>query len=466
MKKLFIAILLVPFIFACNPAAKKGAELTGKASNLASGFFILGGPGGAKDTVKTDASGAFTVSLAKVVKPSNYYILVGKSDFMRFKVAPGMKLDLSFDASAFKTSLKFSGKGSDINNYLLEKTTKLGDMDYEMYKLDPAPFRAKQDSILAVSKSLLAGVNRADATDPFWKDEEAEVLFTWANNLGMYESYHGYFAGVKDFKVPADFNSFKAGLDINNPAYVGSEAFKQYISSAVYEAVGKKTDALKAADSTAVVSRAKLKIEVAREMITNEEVLYGFLSNDISGAVQFSEIDADLQSSIDYFRANCKDTALLNPFNTMIESWKKLDKGQPAFEIVGKDMQGNTVKLSDFKGKLVYVDVWATWCGPCKYEIPYLDTLETDYHGKDIVFISYSIDEDYNAWLNFVPESGKKLQGVQIIGEKAWESQLCKDYKISGVPTFMLFDKEGKIVSVKMTRPSSKETRTRIDALL
>ena len=150
-----------------------------------------------------------------------------------------------------------------------------------------------------------------------------------------------------------------------------------------------------------------------------------------------------------------------NPVTLLGNEIKVGDKA-PDFNAVGAGLA--PVKLSDFKGKLVYVDVWATWCGPCKYEIPYLDTLETDYHGKNIVFISYSIDEDHGAWIKFVPEH--KLQGVQIIGEKAWESALCKNYKIMGVPTFMLFDKEGKIVSVKMTRPSDTKTRERFNALL
>ncbi|MCX6223891.1 MAG: TlpA disulfide reductase family protein [Bacteroidia bacterium] len=172
----------------------------------------------------------------------------------------------------------------------------------------------------------------------------------------------------------------------------------------------------------------------------------------------------EVQESIDFFLSHCKDIALVNKLNATVAEWEPLGQGQPAFDFTGKDMQGNTVKLSDFRGKLVYVDVWATWCGPCKYEIPYLDTLETDYHGKNIVFISYSIDEDHAAWMKFVPEN--KLQGVQIIGEKAWESALCKKYKIMGVPTFMLFDTQGKIVSVKMTRPSDKKTREKFDSLL
>jgi thiol-disulfide isomerase/thioredoxin len=463
MKNLLLSLVLVPFLFSCNPAEKKGADLTGKVQNLSSGFFILGGPGGAKDSIRLDANGGFTYALPELSKLSNYYFLVGKSDYMPFKVAPGMKLVVNFDANAFKTSLKFDGKGSDINNYLVAKSIKNGDMNYDIYKLEPNQYRAKQDSILTTEKALLAAAKKDNEKDPFWVTEQAEVLYGWANNLAMYEPYHAYFAKIDDYKAPEDFYSYEKEADINQPAYVNSNAFKQYVSAVVSKEATKKMDAMRKADSTQTINASKVQLESAVEVIRDPKVLDNFLFDDISNQVQWKEI-SDVQESIDFFLGRCKDTSLVNKLNATIGEWKKLGAGQPAFDFTGKDALGNSVKLSDFKGKLVYVDVWATWCGPCKYEIPYLDTLETDYHGKNIVFISYSIDDDHDAWLKFVPEH--KLQGVQIIGEKAWESALCKKYKIMGVPTFMLFDTEGKIVTVKMTRPSDKKTREKFDSLL
>ena len=223
-------------------------------------------------------------------------------------------------------------------------------------------------------------------------------------------------------------------------------------------------DELKRANPTQTINSSKIRMETALGMLKNETVLDHYLFDAISSMVRMVEIEGYVQESIDLFLGKCKDTALVNGLNRTVAEWKRFSKGQPAFEFSGKDLQGNTVKLSDFKGKYVYVDVWATWCGPCIGEIPYLDTLETDYAGKNIVFISYSIDEDYAAWAKFIPEN--KPQRIQIIGGKAWESDLIKNYKIIGVPTFMMFDTEGKIVSTKMTRPSDKKTRETFDGLL
>ena len=84
---------------------------------------------------------------------------------------------------------------------------------------------------------------------------------------------------------------------------------------------------------------------------------------------------------------------------------------------------GEDVSLSSFKGSLVYVDVWATWCGPCKAEIPYLKTLEQDYHEQNIVFLSVSVDTNKDQWLKMVQEEA--LGGVQLWAN-GW-SQITKD---------------------------------------
>jgi len=116
--------------------------------------------------------------------------------------------------------------------------------------------------------------------------------------------------------------------------------------------------------------------------------------------------------------------------------------------------------LENLKGKNVYVDVWATWCGPCKREIPHLKELEKKYHkNDDIVFMSVSIDkmEDKDKWLKMVEE--KELSGVQLMADKAWKSSICDDYAIKGIPRFLLIDKEGNIMDKNAPRPSSKEIK-------
>ena len=130
-----------------------------------------------------------------------------------------------------------------------------------------------------------------------------------------------------------------------------------------------------------------------------------------------------------------------------------------------ENFKGGTTSLDDLKGKYVYVDVWATWCGPCKREIPYLKEVEKAYHGKNIEFVSISIDQakDHEAWKTMVAE--KELGGVQLFADNNWKSDFVQEYQIKGIPRFLLIDPDGNIVSSDAPRPSSKDLVALFDEL-
>ena len=137
-------------------------------------------------------------------------------------------------------------------------------------------------------------------------------------------------------------------------------------------------------------------------------------------------------------------------------------KGEPAIDFTYPDKEGNIVSLSTFEGSLVYVDVWATWCAPCRAEIPALKQLEADYHHMNIIFMSVSVDRDKQKWLNMLED--KQLGGVQLWAD-GW-SKITESYAINSIPRFMLFDSEGNIISLNAPRPSSEGIRELFDTNL
>ncbi len=142
------------------------------------------------------------------------------------------------------------------------------------------------------------------------------------------------------------------------------------------------------------------------------------------------------------------------------------DQGSNTLDFSGTDVTGKKVSLSDFKGKVVVVDVWATWCGPCRKEIPALKTLEKEYHNKDVVFLSVSLDEikDKQKWIDFVKQEA--LTGVQIFGGNGLASDVAKLYNIKGIPRFMVFAKSGKIVTDNAPRPTNPSLKNMIEEQL
>ena len=140
------------------------------------------------------------------------------------------------------------------------------------------------------------------------------------------------------------------------------------------------------------------------------------------------------------------------------------NKPTPDFEF--KNHKGGTTKLSSLKGKIVYVDIWAVWCAPCRIEIPYLKKLEEDFKNQNIDFVSISIDElkDVKKWKKFVTE--KDLKGIQLLADNAWQTQWIKHFKITGIPRFIIIGKDGKVLEPDAPKPSAPETATTLSNLL
>jgi len=130
------------------------------------------------------------------------------------------------------------------------------------------------------------------------------------------------------------------------------------------------------------------------------------------------------------------------------------------------NFKGGNTKLSDFNGKYVYIDVWATWCGPCIAEIPFLKKVEEKYEGKNIAFVSISVDvqKDFEKWKKFVKD--KQLGGIQLFADKNWNSDFIKSFGINSIPRFILIDPSGKVVSADAARPSDSKLSEQLDALL
>ena len=132
------------------------------------------------------------------------------------------------------------------------------------------------------------------------------------------------------------------------------------------------------------------------------------------------------------------------------------------------NITGQKVSLSDFKGKVVYIDFWATWCGPCVSEIPHSKKLKEKFAGNDsIVFMYVSVDnEDYiDEWKAFVKKKG--MSGVQLIARDGGkEEKVGERYGIQFIPRFVLIDKLGRVAYSEAPAPSSSESEKLIKQLL
>ena len=163
-----------------------------------------------------------------------------------------------------------------------------------------------------------------------------------------------------------------------------------------------------------------------------------------------------------------KLTAERDRFTTMAEQDYKIKhiKGQPSPNFSYENFKGGVTKLSDFKGNYVYIDIWATWCEPCRRQIPFLEKVAEKYKGKNIVFASISVDQpkDHDKWRNLLAK--KSMTGVQLIADKAFDSDFIQAYGVEGIPRFILIDPQGKVVEPDALFPSQPELTNYLDKLL
>lgn len=155
----------------------------------------------------------------------------------------------------------------------------------------------------------------------------------------------------------------------------------------------------------------------------------------------------------------------LKQYHTQIMANKRLNN-TVAPNFVYENHKGGKTSLESLKGKYVYIDVWATWCGPCRAEIPSLKELEKNFHGKNIEFVSISVDveKDYEKWKTFVTE--KALGGTQLYADKNWNSDFIKAFGIDSIPRFILIDPKGVVIDADAARPSNPKLKTQLDNLV
>ena len=202
------------------------------------------------------------------------------------------------------------------------------------------------------------------------------------------------------------------------------------------------------------------RVELCLSMLCNDTLKGIWMVDDFKSYRSLEKFDA-------VFTPYQKYLVTDNMQKAMFEARKALStfkKGTVGYNFSFPSIKGDTVTLASLKGKVVLVDMWATWCGPCKKEIPFMQELEAAMHGKNVAFVSISTDkvEDKEKWRAFVKE--KNMGGIQLFAG-GW-SDMQKFYDVTGIPRFMVFDKQGNIVSVDAPRPSMPELKPLLESLL
>tara|TARA_R110002049_G_scaffold240425_1_gene413991 strand:+ start:268053 stop:269441 length:1389 start_codon:yes stop_codon:yes gene_type:complete len=456
-----LSVLVLYCLLACQ--SKKDPVdyviISGKISNLDSKEVSLTAINGEfKKQIPVEDNGIFRDTLR--LFPKVPYVLSDGTHFIDLYFENGYDLILTYDAKHYENTLKFRGTGSALNEYFhvkQKKTIEIWGGDAEkVYSLKEPEFIAKMQGLSNALKELLK--NTDSIPEEIRKKESRNIDY---ERLIIYSSYldsaHAEFTNNSNFKAsekitgPLDSLAYDIEEDFNYSKRYRSLARRYYANKA--EELSKKDSV---AYNTAFLETMK--------NISIDNIRNALLFNGVKYSLPYSKnMDADYQSFMEISTSTYHKKEITASFNKL----KMLASGEvsPVFTDL-ENHAGGTASLSDFKGKYVYIDVWATWCAPCIAEIPALKEMEELYSGKNIAFLSISIDnkKQYQAWRDMVTE--KALGGIQLIAENAWESKFVQAYQIMGIPRFILIDPEGKIVNAKAPAPSNVGLKPLLNELL
>lgn len=188
-------------------------------------------------------------------------------------------------------------------------------------------------------------------------------------------------------------------------------------------------------------------------MAAQNDYLLGFVQKNATSLVSLAaiqQLDQNLFADA-YFKldealfAKYPNSIYVKLFHDAVAQSRKLSMGSLAPEINLNTPEGKTVALSSLRGKVVLIDFWASWCGPCRAENPNVVNAYKKYKDKGFDIYGVSLDKDKNAWEAAIKKDG--LTWTHVSDLKFWNSEVVKLYNFNGIPTNYLVDREGKILA-------------------
>lgn len=208
------------------------------------------------------------------------------------------------------------------------------------------------------------------------------------------------------------------------------------------------------------------EMEIRKAKYSKEMEKY-FLAKNISHWLANEGITPEIEMVYKNWLKEPQHVEFVSSLEKKFDNWQVLAPGKPAPVITGINKDGKIISSRDLKGKIIYVDVWATWCKPCRESFPDVKKVIENFAGNDkIVFLFVSVDRNVQAWQKLL-EEGNIPKGIHINQDDDDNPQnIWKSYKVQGIPRYILINGDGNIVQSNATSPSSGKLVAELEALL
>lgn len=425
---LFISLLA----FACQKEKSVSVNVTVKDKNIAEGVYF--GLMKMDTMLQMNAEGKASVVLP--VDEPQYGIVKYKWKTKAIYLEPGKGLDVIWDMRPSGLEIEFAGDGADKNNFINGKETRVPVM---------GDFGLKEDEFLEKIDQYIADNNKVLESKGFDKvfqeKEKTRLLYDVCGILWQYaqnrDCSEEYIAKMKSLMVEEDW-------------LLQLDSYTNFMEGAVAYFAGK---ALENQENASVKEKTLNVLNYVLSNIKSQAVKEYLVASFSISYIDSEGVD-DAEEVKAIFNKEVTNSVMQAAFNSLYAQGSSVAKGSKAHGFKYLDINGKEVSLDDFKGRYVYIDIWATWCAPCREEYPHLQMLEKAFQGTNISFVSISTDQDEAKWKQTVKD--EKMGGIQL--HTGGDEDFLNAFRVKGIPRFILINPEGRIENANMTRPSDPMT--------
>ena len=477
MKKILIVFLFLTMMAYTQNAVSslfvimQQTKISGRLEGYAGELVRIQMPDGSRDTVKVKSDGSFSYVVSDRVVGSladkdfqggtHVFQIVVKnhSPWIPVFIGKGELSRVILTLQGEQVTALYAGKRKAENEMLLEMQ-RFDDRSLwqweDIAKMSFAEYRKHVDDEVARCQQLLARVENADS-----KQELADLLtLNTTRKMVEYATPYSYI-NHKRLDEKSEYGQYISQLQMNNPRTFDNRLLESILSWYLTLRPDYET-------AEAEGNRQVLLFDLAKRKVGNASMVDRFMAEEIRNRMDFGGI-RDYTNVMEKFRELCSDANLYKEVKAEYDEYMRahhgMDPGMPAPDFEMIDTEDNKVKLSDLRGKLLYIDIWGTWCIPCIEEMPHLTKLQERFKDDPrILIMSISVDPNINTWKRFLDK--RKPIWKQYIVDKQNNAILDKDYRVFGIPRFILIDKDGRFINAEAMRPSYEGIAEYLEELL
>lgn len=385
----------------------------------------------------------------KPLSTATYYLVIGADKPTTVFITTNDSLFINYKTDGSSSNAKITGNRYAENAFLKSGGLRSG---YETYYLERNGYEMKPDKysreLLKAWKEAMKKIDQYKTIDNIKPSADFISLQKKLQSIPFLKILE--FNYIPTYKIynpndslilPASINELRNALSYNDSSLLFNEDYRElakeyyqqkYRMSAYNDSNYLATSIQQIPDGAIrnflLFDKLKQTLSNTRDSIVRNEYLATF-SNALSYPVLQQKLFAQNQ--------------LL----------KSLQRGKPAPDFMAVSLKKDTFSLVDFKNRYVVIDVWATWCGPCKTESPNFERIAEKYSNNKVAFVALSIDDDKWTWRYQAQEKSKKV--LQLLSND--KRMLGASYGFESIPRFLLIGPDGKIINIQMPNPSNPE---------